>query len=125
MNMRDKQKKSGSTSTQLQDIRLDITWSNIARKYFNKSASWLYNKMNGIDGNGGEGDFTYAEKLKLRNAESRLFLTPKRWVEMTNTVGVFSKSGCYGGGVFAHKDIARSFGVVIRMFRVSGFAILY
>jgi hypothetical protein len=24
--------------------------------------------MNGIDGNGGEGDFTYAEKLKLKNA---------------------------------------------------------
>jgi hypothetical protein len=57
-----------SVSTQLQDIRLDITWSSIARRYFNKSASWLYNKMNGIDGNGGEGDFNYSEKLQLQNA---------------------------------------------------------
>ena len=60
--------KRTNVSTQLQDIRLDITWSNIARKYFNKSASWLYNKMNGIDGNGGEGDFTYSERLQLKNA---------------------------------------------------------
>jgi hypothetical protein len=60
--------KRTSVSMQLQDIRLDITWSNIARKYFNKSASWLYNKMNGIDGNGGEGDFTYSERLQLKNA---------------------------------------------------------
>ena len=60
--------KKTSVSTQLQDIRLDITWSKIARRYFDKSASWLYNKMNGIDGNGGEGDFTYAERLQLKNA---------------------------------------------------------
>ena len=60
--------KRTSVSTQLHDIRLDITWSKIAGRYFNKSASWLYNKMNGIDGNGGEGDFTYSEKLQLKNA---------------------------------------------------------
>ena len=57
-----------NVSAQLQDIRLDITWSSIARKYFNKSASWLYNKMNGIDGNGGEGDFSCSEKIQLKNA---------------------------------------------------------
>jgi len=60
--------KKTNASTQLQDIRLDITWSNIARRYFNRSASWIYNKMNGIDGNGGEGDFTYSEKIQLKNA---------------------------------------------------------
>ena len=52
----------------LDDIMLDITWSKIARRYFEKSSSWLYNKFNGTDGNGGEGGFTYAEKLQLRNA---------------------------------------------------------
>jgi len=57
-----------NVSAQLQDIRLDITWSKIARRYFDKSASWLYNKMNGIDGNGGDGDFTYPEKVQLKNA---------------------------------------------------------
>ena len=60
--------KKTSVNMQLQDIRLDITWSKIARRYFDKSASWLYNKMNGIDGNGGEGDFSYSERLQLKNA---------------------------------------------------------
>ncbi|MCL1936768.1 MAG: DUF5053 domain-containing protein [Candidatus Azobacteroides sp.] len=60
--------KKTSVSALLQDIRVDITWSKIARRYFNKSASWLYNKMNGIDGNGGEGDFTCSERLQLKNA---------------------------------------------------------
>ena len=60
--------KQTTVSAKLQDIRLDITWSKIARQYFNKSASWLYNKMNGIDGNGGVGDFTYSEKQQLKNA---------------------------------------------------------
>lgn len=46
----------------------------------------------------------------VRNGEGRLFLTPKRWVEMTNAIGIFSKSGRYGGGIFAHKDIAFEFG---------------
>jgi hypothetical protein len=55
-------------SIQLKDIRQDITWSKIARRYFGKSASWTYNKLNGIDGNGGEGEFTYEEKLMLKNA---------------------------------------------------------
>jgi hypothetical protein len=60
--------KPTNVSTQLQDIRLDITWSKIARRYFNKSASWMYNKMNGIDGNGREGEFTYTEKVCLKDA---------------------------------------------------------
>lgn len=35
-------------------------------------------------------------------------LTPKRWIEATNAVGIISKSGRYGG-TFAHKDIAFEF----------------
>jgi hypothetical protein len=46
----------------------------------------------------------------VRNGEGRLFLTPKRWVEMTNAIGIFSKAGRYGGGIFAHRDIAFEFG---------------
>ena len=63
-----KEMKATSVSAQLQDIRLDITWSKIARRYFGRSASWIYNKLNGIDGNGGEGEFTLAEKEQLREA---------------------------------------------------------
>jgi len=60
--------KQTTIGVQLKDIRQDITWSKIARRYFDKSASWLYNKLNGIDGNGGDGDFTYSERIQLRNA---------------------------------------------------------
>jgi hypothetical protein len=35
-------------------------------------------------------------------------MTPKRWIETTNAVGIVSKSGRYGG-TFAHKDIALEF----------------
>jgi hypothetical protein len=35
-------------------------------------------------------------------------LTPKKWIENTNAVGIVSKSGRYGG-TFAHKDIALEF----------------
>jgi len=35
-------------------------------------------------------------------------LTPKRWIEATNAVGIISKAGRYGG-TFAHKDIAFEF----------------
>ncbi|MCL1943657.1 MAG: KilA-N domain-containing protein [Candidatus Azobacteroides sp.] len=46
----------------------------------------------------------------VKTGDGRLVLTPKRWVEMTNAIGIFSKSGRYGGGIFAHKDIAFEFG---------------
>jgi hypothetical protein len=35
-------------------------------------------------------------------------LTPQRWIETTNAIGIISKSGRYGG-TFAHKDIAFEF----------------
>ena len=35
-------------------------------------------------------------------------MTPKRWIETTNDIGIISKSDCYGG-TFAHKDIAFEF----------------
>lgn len=40
----------------------------IANTYFVRSASWLYHKLNGIDGNGGVGGFTANEKEQLRGA---------------------------------------------------------
>ena len=36
-------------------------------------------------------------------------LTPQRWIEATNAIGIISKSGRYGG-TYAHKDIAFEFG---------------
>lgn len=39
-------------------------------------------------------------------------LSPKQWVEKTNAIGIFSKSGRYGG-TYAHRDIAFEFGAAI------------
>ncbi|NLJ01839.1 MAG: DUF5053 domain-containing protein [Bacteroidales bacterium] len=57
-----------STKEHLRDIALDITWSKIAQRYFGKSSSWIYNKINEVDGNGGKGGFTYEEKEQLKVA---------------------------------------------------------
>jgi hypothetical protein len=37
-------------------------------------------------------------------------LTPKKWIDATGAIGIVSKAGRYGGGTFAHKDIAFEFG---------------
>ncbi|RFC55222.1 KilA-N domain-containing protein [Brumimicrobium aurantiacum] len=39
-------------------------------------------------------------------------LTPKKWVDNTDAIGIISKSGRYGG-TYAHKDIAFEFGAWI------------
>lgn len=36
-------------------------------------------------------------------------LTPARWIQAVNAIGIVNKSGRYGGGTFAHKDIAFEF----------------
>ena len=54
-------------------------------------------------------DFNRMEYQSVRSAEGRLIMSPKRWIETTNAVGIISKSGRYGGGVFAHRDIAFEF----------------
>lgn len=52
----------------LQDILLAITWRDIARRYFGKSSSWLYHKMDGINGNGGKDEFSPEEAKQLQAA---------------------------------------------------------
>ena len=53
---------------QLADIYMKITWREIAADYFGKSPSWLYHKLDGIDGNGGRGGFTEDELVTLKGA---------------------------------------------------------
>jgi len=60
--------KQETIKHQLSDIILDISWAKISKKYFGKSSSWIYHKLDGIDGNGNKSDFTYSEKLQLKNA---------------------------------------------------------
>ena len=49
------------------DILLDVSWAKISEKYFGKSRSWLYHKMDGMN-NGKPDDFNEEEKETLRNA---------------------------------------------------------
>lgn len=59
-----------SIKHELADIALEVSWAKISQRYFGKSASWMYNKINGIDGNGGVGGFSETEKEQLKNALS-------------------------------------------------------
>ncbi|MFY8186847.1 MAG: DUF5053 domain-containing protein [Flavobacterium sp.] len=57
-----------TAKAQLDDIILDVSWPDIAKNHFGKSTSWIYNKLNGRDGNGGHGEFNEQEIEILRNA---------------------------------------------------------
>ncbi len=48
------------------------------------------------------------EGFKKQAGLNSFVLTPKRWIEATNAIGITSKQGRYGG-TFAHKDIALEF----------------
>lgn len=52
----------------MQDIYLAVSWREVSRTYFDKSVSWFYHKMKGIDGNGGKGEFTPEEAQQLKGA---------------------------------------------------------
>lgn len=54
----------------------------------------------------GLGFETFKKQVGLNN----FYLTPKKWIDNTNAIGLTSKPGRYGGGTFAHKDIAFEFG---------------
>lgn len=41
------------------------------------------------------------------------YLSVKKWVEQTNAIGLYSKTGRYGSGTWAHIDIALEFGTYI------------
>ena len=45
-----------------------ISWREFSNTYFQRSSSWFYHKLDGIDGNGGEGGFTPEETEQMRGA---------------------------------------------------------
>jgi hypothetical protein len=55
-------------------------------------------------------DFNRVEfdTVKNESGSNAFVLTPAKWVKLTNAIGIFSKSGRYGG-TYAHKDIAFEF----------------
>lgn len=52
----------------VRDIQMAISWRDFANTYFQRSSSWFYHKMDGIDGNGGVGGFSPEEAEQMRGA---------------------------------------------------------
>jgi len=65
----------------------------------------IWEEMNNPDFKGNE-FVTFKSQAGLNSFN----LTPQKWIKATNAVGIVSKAGRYGGGTFAHKDIAFEFG---------------
>ena len=49
------------------------------------------------------------DKVKNEAGTNRFILSAGKWIESTSAVGIVTKSGRYGGGTFAHRDIALEF----------------
>ena len=50
------------------------------------------------------------ETFRNQAGLNRFSLTPRKWIEATGAIGFQSRAGRYGGGTYAHKDIAFEFG---------------
>ena len=48
------------------------------------------------------------DQFKIKSGSNSFVLSPQKWINSTNAIGIVSKSGRYGG-TFAHKDIAFEF----------------
>jgi hypothetical protein len=49
------------------------------------------------------------EGFKNESARPSFWISPQKWIKETDAIGMVSKSGRYGGGTFAHSDIAFKF----------------
>ena len=49
------------------------------------------------------------EGFKSKPGQNAFTISPKKWIELTNAIGLKVKSGRYNGGTYAHKDIALEF----------------
>jgi len=48
--------------------------------------------------------------IKNEAGLNRFSLSVKKWIEKTNAIGIIAKTGRYGSGTYAHRDIAFEFG---------------
>jgi hypothetical protein len=49
------------------------------------------------------------EGFKTASGENAFTISPQKWIKSTDAIGLVSKSGRYGGGTYAHSDIAFEF----------------
>ncbi len=94
-----------------------ISLSDIMRSFNDEFAiyGWMRNKNTveflGVWEQLHNPSFNSNEFVRIKNeAGANSFnLTPKKWVEATGALGITSKTGRYGSGIFAHRDIAVNF----------------
>jgi hypothetical protein len=65
----------------------------------------VWEKLNNLNFNSLE-----FEGIRNQAGLNRFTLSAKTWAKKTNGIGLIAKTGRYGGGTFAHKDIAFEFG---------------
>ncbi|HIJ83537.1 MAG: hypothetical protein HW380_2544 [Magnetococcales bacterium] len=95
-----------------------ISLTDMARKFGDDALiySWMRNRntleflgiweqLHNLDFKGGE-----FETFKKEAGLNSFHLTPRKWIETTGAIGIQSRSGRYGGGTYAHKDLAFEFG---------------
>jgi len=63
-----KETQTGTMKAELEDILLAISWADLSKTYFGKSNSWLYHKLDGVDGNKKPTEFSEEEKYILKGA---------------------------------------------------------
>ncbi len=49
------------------------------------------------------------DQFKNEAGHNYFTLSPKKWIDGVNAIGIISKAGKYNGGTYAHKDIALQF----------------
>ena len=59
-----KKVQAGTVKAELQDILLSISWADLSKTYFGRSNSWLYHKLDGLNGI----EFSEEEKQTLKGA---------------------------------------------------------
>ena len=64
----------------------------------------LWESIHNENFKGGEFD-----SFKNEAGSNKFKMSPQKWIKETNSIGIISKSGRYGGGTFAHPDIAFEF----------------
>lgn len=65
----------------------------------------LWEKLNNINFN-----FTEYSEIKINELGLNSFtMSPKQWIQRTNSIGIISKGGKYSIGTYAHPDIAFEF----------------
>ncbi len=60
--------KNVHVKKKLGDLLLEVSWAKIADRYFKRSPTWIYDKIDGVDANGSEGGFSPDELEQLKGA---------------------------------------------------------